>query len=73
MPDNIALLALPSYSPQLNSIESVWAYLRAIYLNRRVWNSYDQIDACCAAWNVFISDTSRVSSNPAKKTSNGRG
>ena len=63
MPDNVTLLALPSYSPQLNPIENVWAYLRGNYLNRRVWDSYDQIvDACCAAWNAFISDTNRVSS-----------
>ncbi|MGI4800300.1 MAG: transposase [Janthinobacterium lividum] len=29
MPDNVTLLPLPSYSPQLNPIENVWAYLRA--------------------------------------------
>lgn len=63
VPDNITLLPLPSYSPQLNPIENVWAYMRGNYLNRRVWASYDQIvDACCTAWNALISDTNRVSS-----------
>ncbi len=63
VPDNITLLALPSYSPQLNPVENVWAYLRGNFLNRRVWDSYDEIvDACCTAWNAFINDTSRVGS-----------
>ncbi len=56
-------MALPGYSPQLNPIENVWAYLRGNYLNRRVWDSYDQIvDVCCTAWNAFINDNSRVRS-----------
>ena len=33
------------------------------FLNRRVWNSYDEIvDACCTAWNAFINDKSRTKS-----------
>ena len=63
VPDNTTLLALPSYSPQLNGIENVWAYLRGNFLNRRVWDSYDDIvDACCKAWNAFINDVERVAS-----------
>ncbi len=27
VPDNISLLKLPAYAPELNSIENVWAYL----------------------------------------------
>jgi len=63
VPDNISLLPLPSYSPQLNPIENVWAYLRANHLNKSVWDSYDAIvDACCRAWNAFITDVDRVAS-----------
>ena len=29
VPDNISLLHLPPYSPELNPVENVWAYLRA--------------------------------------------
>ena len=29
VPDNITLLKLPPYSPELNPMENVWAYLRA--------------------------------------------
>ena len=63
VPDNVTLLPLPSYSPQLNPIENVWAYLRGNFLNRRVWDSYDEIvETCCTAWNAFIGDTARVRS-----------
>ena len=37
VPDNITLLPLPGYSPELNPIENVWAYLRGNYLNISVW------------------------------------
>ena len=62
VPDNVTLLPLPSYSPQLNPIENVWAYLRD-FLNRRVWDSCDEIvEICCTAWNAVIVDIARVKS-----------
>ena len=52
MPDNLSLLTLPPYSPELNPVENVWAYLRANKLASTVFNTYDDIvDACCNAWN----------------------
>lgn len=63
VPDNITLLLLPGYSPELNPIENVWAYLRGNYLNISVWDQYDDIvHACCRAWNRFIADIQRVTS-----------
>ena len=63
VPDNITLLPLPGYSPELNPIENVWACLRGNYLNISVWDQYDDIvDACCRAWNTFIADIQRVTS-----------
>jgi len=32
VPDNVTLLALPSYSPQLNPIENVWACSATIWV-----------------------------------------
>ena len=56
-------MPLPNYSPRLNAIENVWAYLRGNFLNRPVWDNYDEIvEACCMAWNAFIGDTARVRS-----------
>jgi transposase len=36
VPDNITLLPLPSYSPQLNPVENVWDYVRGNCLNQPV-------------------------------------
>jgi len=60
-PDNITLLPLPAYSPELNPLENVWDYLRKNKLAITVWESYDEImDACCKAWNFFAHDTDAV-------------
>lgn len=55
VPPNITLLHLPPYSPELNPVENVWAFLRSNKLSNRVFESYDAIvDACCDAWNWLI-------------------
>jgi transposase len=52
LPDNISLLPLPPYSPELNPVENIWQFLRQNYLANRVFNTYTAIvDACCDAWN----------------------
>ena len=61
IPDNITLIRLPPYCPELNPIENVWEYLRGNLLSMTVWETYNAIvDACCNAWNFFISDRDRV-------------
>ena len=63
IPDNITLLRLPPYAPELNPIELVWEYLRANKLSMVVWDSYEAIlRACSDAWNWFIADPIRVAS-----------
>ena len=60
VPDNITLLHLPPYSPELNPVENVWAFLRANKLSNRVFASYDAIvDACCDAWNWLVQQPDR--------------
>ena len=52
IPDNLSLLPLPPYSPELNPIENLWQFLRHNFLNARVFASYAAVvDACCDAWN----------------------
>ena len=47
VPDNITLMPLPPYSPELNPVENLWQYLRQNHLANRVFDSYDDIvDAC---------------------------
>ena len=37
VPENLTLLPLPSYAPELNPVENVWEYLRQNKLGHRVW------------------------------------
>ena len=63
VPDNITLLTLPPYSPELNPVENVWQYLRQNFLANRVFDSYEAIvEACCKAWNTLIALPQRLAS-----------
>ena len=63
VPDNIRLLSLPPYSPELNPMENVWDYLRQNKLCALVWDTYDEIlEACKTAWNFLIDDPGRIRS-----------
>jgi putative transposase len=63
VPDNIRLLSLPPYSPELNPMENVWDYLRQNKLCPLVWDTYDAIlEACKNAWNFLIDDPQRIRS-----------
>jgi transposase len=55
--NNISIIKLPPYSPELNPIEQVWSRLRQHHLANRYFNGYESIvDAVCDAWNDFVSD-----------------
>ena len=55
VPDNISLLPLPRYSPELNPVENIWQFLRQNYLANSVYQTYEAIvDACCDAWNALV-------------------
>ena len=63
VPDNITLLHLPPYSPELNAQENIWEYLRQNYLAGRIFDTYDDIvDACCKAWNALTASEGRIRS-----------
>ena len=63
VPDNITILTLPPYSPELNPVENIWAYLRSNKLAISIFDSYDDIvDRCCEAWNFFANDPDRIRS-----------
>ena len=48
IPENIALLFLPPYSPELNPAEKIWANLKRTFTNR-LFNTLDQLS-------IFIQD-----------------
>lgn len=57
VPDNITLLKLPPYAPELNPMENVWAYLRSNKLAISAFDSYeDKIEECQDGWNFFAND-----------------
>ena len=63
VPDNVTLLALPPYAPELNPVENIWQYLRQNQLSLRVWPDYDAIVAtCCEAWNALMAMPDRLAS-----------
>ena len=63
VPDNISLVLLPPYSPELNPVENVRQYLRANWLAISVFDDYDAIvDACCDAWNRFATQPNVITS-----------
>jgi DDE superfamily endonuclease len=63
IPDNISLLPLPPYSPELNPVENIWQYLKQNHLSNRVFDTYEDIvDACCDAWNKLMATPDRVRS-----------
>jgi transposase len=63
VPDNITLLPLPPYAPQLNPIENIWDYLRGNKLSKCVWDTYEAIvDACAEAWMFLVKDLARIDS-----------
>ena len=43
IPDNITLIKLPPYSPELNPIEQVWSWLRQHHLANRCFENYEAI------------------------------
>jgi transposase len=63
LPENISLLPLPPYSPELNPQENIWQFLRQNYLANRVFDTYAMlVDACCEAWNALIAMPERITS-----------
>ena len=49
IPDNIALIFLPPYSPELNPAEKIWAHLKRSFTNR-LFNALDELS-------IFIEET----------------
>jgi transposase len=63
VPDNIGLLHLPPYSPELNPVETLWEFLRHNDLSNRVYATNEAIvGACCIAWNKLIAAPARIRS-----------
>nr|WP_276315831.1 transposase [Parashewanella hymeniacidonis] len=61
--ENLTLVKLPPYSPELNPIEQVWQWMRQNELANRCFSGYENIvNECSRAWNTFRSDIKNVQS-----------
>jgi len=43
VPINMRLLPLPPWSPELNPVEHVWAYIRKIDIRNQIFNTLDEV------------------------------
>ena len=63
VPENLSLVFLPPYSPELNPIERLWLHLRDNRLSHCVFQTIGEIvDTCCDAWNWLLGQTGRLRS-----------
>ena len=61
VPQNITILHLPPYSPELNPVERLWAYLRSHYLSNRAYKDYQHLlDAGAHAWQQLTPELLRT-------------
>lgn len=61
IPDNVTMVPLPPYSPQLNPPERVWEYLKEKFLSFRLLDDYDAIvEATAIAWNRLRGEAGRL-------------
>ena len=63
IPENITLIPLPPYSPELNAVEQVWEWLRNHRFANQCYDNYQQIvDKACIAWNALSKNIELVKS-----------
>jgi transposase len=57
IPDNVTVVKLPAYSPELNPIENLWHYLKSHYWSNRAYDDYDALEqAAVHAWKKVALD-----------------
>lgn len=63
IPENITLIPLPPYSPELNPAEQIWEWMKHNYLSNICFDNYsDIVDKLVIAWNAFSEDVALVKS-----------
>jgi len=57
VPENVTLVKLPPYSPELNPIENLWHYLKSHFWSNRAYDDYDALEqAAVDAWEQAVLD-----------------
>jgi transposase len=58
VPENVTIVPLPPYSPELNPVENLWHYLRSHFWANRIYADYDAINA----WHKAVLDPAIIKS-----------
>ena len=62
IPDNVSILLLPPYSPELNPAELIWRQLRQRKLSNRLYPTIDELEAAVdEAWLWILSQQEQLS------------
>lgn len=68
IPENITLIPLPPYSPELNAMEQVWEWIKKHHLSNQCYENYEAIvEKVCQAWNDFSNNKKLVQSLCSRK------
>jgi transposase len=63
VPENVSLVKLPPYSPELNPIENLWRYLKSHFWSNRAYDDYDALEkAAMDAWRCAVLDEDLIKS-----------
>ena len=63
VPENITVVELPPYSPELNPIENLWHYLKSHFWSNRAYADYEELEAAAMqAWQQAVLNEELVKS-----------
>ena len=63
VPENVSLIGLLPYSPELNPVENLWHYLRSHHWSHRVYADYEALrDGAAEAWRAVCLDPEKIRS-----------
>src|SRR4029077_4051027 len=63
VPENVSLINLLPYSPELNPVENLWHYLRAHHWSHRVYADYEALrDAAAESWRAVCLQPEKIRS-----------
>jgi transposase len=63
VPENVTIIPLPAYSPELNPVENLWFYFRSHYWANRPYDDYDDLsEAAIEAWQKAALDPEIIKS-----------
>jgi len=57
VPDNIQIILLPPYSPELNPVERLWRYIKNSVIKNKIYSSLDQLEEALCAFIPNMTDT----------------